>query len=175
MAVFRRAISTPRPPIEYDPRRAARDAHKIAETFTLVTTPLDAEGLASTLGLKIVRMPMASGTSGFLRQDGTTWIIGVNSLHHPNRQRFTIAHEIGHYMLHRDHAPFEDGLLFRNENTDGREREANQFAALLLMPEAEFKIALEESNIDEVAKKFKVSSQAAEYRRDRIVNQIGID
>lgn len=175
MAVLRRTIVAPRPPLEYDPQRAARDAHRIAQAFTLETVPLDVEGLASALGLRVKRLPLDEKTSGFLRQDGTAWIVGVNSLHHPNRQRFTIAHEIGHYLLHRDHAPFEDGLLFRNDSRDAREREANQFAALVLMPAPQFNAALVEGNIEDVAKRFKVSQQAAEYRRQSVVTSIGID
>lgn len=175
MAVLRKTLTKPRPPLEYDPNRAARDAHRIAQSFTLETAPLDVEGLGSALGLRIKRLPLNERISGFLRQEGASWVVGVNSLHHPNRQRFTIAHEIGHYLLHRDHAPFEDGLLFRNDTRDAREREANQFAALVLMPEAEFRAALSREGLEGAARRFKVSKQAAEYRRDSVVSSIGID
>ncbi|WP_261516129.1 ImmA/IrrE family metallo-endopeptidase [Chelativorans petroleitrophicus] len=175
MAVLRRSISKPRPPLEYDPARAARDAHRIAQNFTLRTIPLDVEGLAAALGLRVLRLPLEERVSGFLRESAGIWEIGVNSLHHPNRQRFTLAHELGHYLLHRDHAPFEDGLLFRSDAKNAREREANQFAALVLMPDTEFRTALSSGDIDSVARTFGVSKQAAEYRRDSVINSIGID
>jgi Zn-dependent peptidase ImmA (M78 family) len=138
--------------------------------------PLDVEGLASALGLRVRRIPLEERTSGFLRHSDSGWIIGVNSLHHPNRQRFTIAHEIGHYLLHRDHAPFEDGLLFRNEvQRSAREKEANQFASLVLMPEGDFRDVIARGGVEEAARQFRVSRQAAEYRRDIVENSIGID
>ena len=109
-------------------------------------------------------------------------IIGVNALHHPNRQRFTIAHEIGHLELHRDavteevHVDKQFKVLMRDANsstgTDRMEREANQFAAELLMPQQLLLDALDlrpvdiddESPLNELARKFKVSRQALEYR-----------
>ena len=112
---------------------------------------------------------------------GGTPIIGVNSLHHPNRQRFTIAHEIGHLELHRDvissavHVDKQFPILMRDANsatgTEKMEIEANQFAAELLMPLAlidqtfgkPFDID-DESPLDDLAKKLRVSKQALEYR-----------
>ena len=71
-------------------------------------------------------------------------IIGVNSLHHPNRQRYTIAHELGHLELHRQlitsevHVDKGFPVLMRDPKsatgTELHEIEANQFAAELLMP-----------------------------------------
>ena len=109
-------------------------------------------------------------------------IIGVNSLHHPLRQRFTIAHELGHLELHREmitskvHVDKDFPVLMRDPKsatgTEKVEIEANQFAAELLMPEALIKQALEsepfdiddDGPIEELAKKFRVSKQALEYR-----------
>jgi hypothetical protein len=162
--------------MEYDPAKAARDARRIATTFTLDTTPLDVEGLVSALGMRLQKLPLDERTSGFLRHEGAAWTVGVNSLHHPNRQRFTIAHEIGHFLLHRDQAPFEDGLLFRSDNqVDTREREANQFASLVLMPEDMFRQTVAVGGVDEAARVFRVSKQAAEYRQHVVESSIGID
>ncbi len=70
------------------------------------------------------------------------WAIIVNSGHAPVRQRFTIAHELGHLLLHRYsqlHADAGFKVRFRDENSSlgsiREEIEANQFAAELLMPE----------------------------------------
>ena len=114
-------------------------------------------------------------------------IIGVNSLHHPNRQRFTIAHELGHLELHRDmitsnvHVDKNFPGLMRDAvsatGTESIEIEANQFASELLMPRLLIEQALagkqfdidDSGPIEELAKKFKVSKQALEYRiRNRI-------
>ena len=76
--------------------------------------------------------------------DRETPIIGVNSHHHVNRRRFTVAHELGHLILHRKalagrvHVDRRFPVLMRDSaaasGLDPREIEANQFAAELLMP-----------------------------------------
>lgn len=169
MAVLRRAVSAPRPPQEYGPEGAAIDARKIAQQTLLRMMPLDVFGLAAALGLQVISRPLEQNTSGYLKREGGAWLLGVNSLHHPNRQRFTIAHEIGHYMLHRDHGSFEDGLLFRQQSQyNQQEREANLFASLLLMPEAEIRQALKFHDVPTIANMFGVSQQATQYRIDNL-------
>lgn len=169
MAVLRRAVSSPRDPREYSPENAASDARKIAQQNMLRMIPLDVRSLAEVLGLVLDARPMEEHMSGFLEKLNGRWTLGVNSLHHRNRQRFTIAHEIGHYFLHRDHSSFKDGLLFRKGNDySPHEREANVFASLLLMPEVEFKRALMDDDLPAVAEMFGVSQQAAKFRRDYI-------
>lgn len=176
MAVLRRTIKSPRPPSEYDANKAAADARRLAKTYSLVEQPLSVVELASALGIRVEKVPMDERTSGFLRRDGAVWFIGVNSLHHPNRQRFTVAHELGHYFLHRDQEPFEDGLLFRKDNQFNLlERQANEFAALLLMPPLDFSRALNHHPIEDVAKIFGVSRQAAEYRANNVKAEIPIN
>ena len=171
MAIRRRTISDPRPPAEYSVDIAARDALRIAESRNLKRTPLDVIGLASSIGLSIEYLPLTPDISGFLKRKGQSWTIGVNSLHHPNRQRFTIAHELGHYFLHRDHGDFEDRALFRKEmQYDHREFEANNFASKLLMPENEFRaqVIRYPANVDSVARHFGVSKAAATFRADSL-------
>lgn len=106
--------------------------------------PVRLERIAKSRGIKVrrVRMP-GSDMSGFVLRKGGEVVIGVNASHPPTRQRFTLAHELGHVMLH---SPIEEawhidrrfGVKFRDEvsskGTDPEEREANLFAAELLMP-----------------------------------------
>tara|TARA_B100000378_G_C18031236_1_gene407572 strand:+ start:1262 stop:1630 length:369 start_codon:yes stop_codon:yes gene_type:complete len=74
-------------------------------------------------------------------KDGMRAIV-VNSLHHPNRQRFTIAHELGHHQLHLpllEKGVHVDKAIFRRDQSASKgvqpyEIEANHFAAELLMP-----------------------------------------
>lgn len=110
-------------------------------------------------------------------------IIGVNSLHHPNRQRFTIAHEIAHLILHKHliteavHVDKQFPMLLRgvtaSEGTDKAEIEANNFAAQLLIPRYLLDHALAgqkfadidgDSPMEILAKKFRVSRQMLEFR-----------
>lgn len=109
------------------------------------------------------------GKSGSLKYDSRKqkWIISVNKNHHENRQRFTIAHEYGHYMLHREkNLNFEDTTFFRSSDMDSLEYAANQFAARLLMPDTLVHRLIGEGikNIGDLAKRFDVSSNAMQYR-----------
>lgn len=171
MAILRRNVTAPRPPAEYSPEIAARDAHRIADSRGLRCVPFDVAGLAASIGIQIEYVPMSDDISGFLRQRNGDWIIGVNSLHHRNRQRFTIAHELGHYFLHRDVGGFEDRALFRRElQFDRRESEANSFASKLLMPETEFRtfVLARRPSMSITAQHFGVSEAAARYRADAL-------
>jgi Zn-dependent peptidase ImmA (M78 family) len=104
--------------------------------------PVPVEDLAPALGAEIRYSPFEGDVSGMLfRHDGQA-IIGVNSLHHPNRQRFTIAHEIAHLVLHKGMEVHVDRTYRINlrddissQAVDREEIDANSFAAELLMPE----------------------------------------
>ena len=123
--------------------------------------------------------------SGFLlraKRDGRT-VIGANKSHPKNRQRFTIAHELGHFLLHEGelvHLDEEMGSFtvdFRNafssKGEDINEKEANYFAAELLMPEKFLRQELRGKRLDlfddgeelqKLARKYKVSTQALTFR-----------
>jgi Zn-dependent peptidase ImmA (M78 family) len=178
MAVLRRSITEPRQPAEYTPDIAARDAMRLAENKTLKLKPFDVIGLATSIGLVVDILPLSNDIPGFLKREGNGWKIGVNSLHHPNRRRFTVAHELGHYFLHRSEGDFEDTILFRRDyQVNRREREANEFASKLLMPTSEFRreLAVNNYDISSVARVFGVSGAAAEFRHDSVDNEIAID
>jgi len=139
------------------------------------------EEIAKELGLLVCLKPYAGkdDLSGcIVRTDGKT-IIGINSSHHPNRQRFTLAHEIGHYLLHAgervivDH-DFRVNLRSKTSNNafNPEEIEANIFAAELLMPAECLLKDLSNKDIDaendeairELRERYHVSGQALVYR-----------
>jgi Zn-dependent peptidase ImmA (M78 family) len=113
---------------------------------------------------------------------GERGAIGYNSAHARVRQRFTIAHEIAHFLLHAKRAGkpqlFIDGYMsFRRDATSstGAERdevEANQLGAALLMPRSLIKKELlsndlnldDEESIAFLAKRFQVSTAAMSNR-----------
>jgi Zn-dependent peptidase ImmA (M78 family) len=104
--------------------------------------PIPVEKLAALLNAEIVLQPFSGEISGIIHRnkDGRA-VIGVNSSHPIQRQRFTIAHEIGHLLLHTDEnlhvdKNFPIGLRSGSSSKaeDENEIEANQFAAALLMP-----------------------------------------
>jgi Zn-dependent peptidase ImmA (M78 family) len=105
-------------------------------------------------------------------------IIGVNSSHAPVRQRFTIAHEIGHLIMHKGTPVFVDRLIRvdrRDGTTSKQERDANAFAAELLMPRGFITARIAaltdkrsgiapERLIEQLAEEFGVSLLAMSYR-----------
>jgi len=115
---------------------------------------------------------MTGEESGSLRKDKNgKWIMTINSLHHPHRQRFTIAHELGHYIKHTIlKENFVDTTFFRNEESNPMEHEANKFAAELLMPKAPFEAYIKNisKQVEDLAKHFQVSSMAIRIRAKQL-------
>ena len=156
-------------------------ADRLLQKHAISQPPVDVRALAQALGAE-VRMHRADAElSGFLLRDSAKrrTIIGVNTEQHPNRQRFTIAHEIGHLLLHEGRPMYIDSTqqVFRlslrsKDSSTGEivaEREANLFAAEVLMPEAlierelattpEFDVH-DEKQVQRLADRFQVSAQA---------------
>lgn len=95
--------------------------------------------------------------------------IAVNSKHHPNRQRFSMAHEYAHYLLHRgkiDSMPEGERILHRNGDRSSIEYQANTFAAELIMPEVLVHRAFSVShgNLTKMASELGVSKESLKYR-----------
>jgi len=89
----------------------------------------------------------------------------------PERDRFTVAHELGHYVLHymwarKRNPSLPDRVVAYRRGSDRIEWEANWFAAAFLMPETSFRAVFEEEDGDirSIADRFRVSTAAAEVR-----------
>ena len=65
------------------------------------SAPVHLDRIARDLGVKIQYVDLGEDCSGVLVRSGNRAVIGVNEDHHSNRQRFSIAHEIAHFVLHR--------------------------------------------------------------------------
>tara|TARA_R110002073_G_scaffold129935_6_gene276482 strand:+ start:3175 stop:3747 length:573 start_codon:yes stop_codon:yes gene_type:complete len=99
--------------------------------------------------------------------------IGVNDKHHINRQRFSMAHEYGHYLLHRDkihEMPVGEQILHRNGDKNRIEYQANSFAAELLMPEDLVRKSLRSAggNLKKMADFLGVSKESLKYRLEAL-------
>jgi Zn-dependent peptidase ImmA (M78 family) len=147
------------------------------------SAPVPVEDIASRLGVTVERASVSGDLSGLLLRDHVSGksVIGVNSTQSILRQNFTIAHELGHFFLH-DYEEVHVDRVFSvklrsaksSEGTDSEEKEANLFAAELLMPvhflehdlsEIEDLDLLEEEGVIlELARKYKVSVQAMTFR-----------
>ncbi len=120
-----------------------------------------------------------------VRRQGQT-VIGVNSLHHINRQRFTSAHECGHLLFHKGDVHIDRSFRVNRRNpvssqaVDPEEIEANRFAAEILMPYdmimkhlIEYDIDIEdEKELRGLADKYQVSLQAMTHRVTNLLNDL---
>jgi Zn-dependent peptidase ImmA (M78 family) len=157
------------------------ESHTLSLLSNFKAPPIPVNAIATSLGLDIEREGLGEEISGLLVVGNGGGVIGVNREHPLVRQRFSIAHEIGHFVLHREQvqlfidktykAFFRDGKSARGTNK--MEREANAFAAALLMPSGlirraaksyEFELGDEGGPVDDLAELFQVSTQAMTYR-----------
>lgn len=89
------------------------------------------------LGYKLLRYPLGDNADlGFAVKKDNDIVIFTNSCSRLSREIFTLAHEIGHAILHlNDETSFiDDSITINGRSTDEKEQEANYFAACLLMP-----------------------------------------
>jgi len=147
------------------------------------TPPVNVKAIADCLGVKLVerpnlRHPDHGDVSGLLLRKRGLTVCVINADQHPKRRRFTIAHELGHFLLHPPQESYVDARFTvdargetASEGTVHQEIEANAFAAELLMPECMVRAAVagpidvfNDDRVQELAKEFKVSSQAMTYR-----------
>lgn len=132
--------------------------------------PVQTVPLAHGLGIKVYRAHgFPDNISGRIYQESAgNYAIDVNATHHPNRRRFTIAHEIAHYMLHRDLIGQEmfDDYMYRSGLSNSREYEANSMAADILMPRHLIDLAKQDglTGVQELASAFQVSERSMRIR-----------
>ena len=174
-------------------RKFIRDlAEKLLAKHCPTGAPVRVEAIAEHYGIELKLERVDDDLSGFLYRDASgPAIIGVNRNHHENRRRFTIAHELGHFLLHEAERVHLDSradgyaLQLRSpESATGEninEREANLFAAEILMPAKSLEKDLRAHNLDlldddenglkilkALAKKYKVSVQALTIRLNNL-------
>lgn len=153
--------------------RAMADAWNSDVRAFQLRAPVDVREMAEGLGLNVWRKSLTGDVSGMILRDHkhggkAGYSIFVNAAHPRTRQRFTIAHEIAHFLLHRDRIGdgIEDDALLRSGLSTLEEVQANKLAAKILMP---LHLLRREMNagtrkLPELARKFGVSPQAMSIR-----------
>jgi Zn-dependent peptidase ImmA (M78 family) len=164
-------------------RTARFNGEVLARECGFTRPPVDVERVAKHLGLRVAYVDLGEDVSGLLISKGQATAIAIQASDAPNRRRFTIAHEIGHFYLRHqfepgEHVHVDHGHVITPRNSrsstgvDPKEIEANQFAACLLMPtkllEARIKAlrtsSLRDSHVTLLASEFEVSEQAMTIR-----------
>lgn len=138
--------------------------------------PINPKFIAFKLGMKVQLQDLPDGISGYLIREGSVVRIIVRKQDPMNRQRFTISHEIGHFV-HRmiegkpnsNYKYIDLRSNFSSKIGKYEEVFANTFAANLLMPESELLRMLYEHRVtEEMAKFFMVSTEALSNRLNNI-------
>jgi Zn-dependent peptidase ImmA (M78 family) len=162
---------------------AEQKATDLLTRLGIDTVPVPVEAVAERCGAHVTYERFEGDISGMLlREDGRT-IIGVNSWHAHTRQRFTIAHEIGHLEMHPGQPVYVDREVrvnLRAGQANREESQANAFAAELLMPRGPLRAAVDallarnraltsDDLIGQLAERFEVSTAAMQYRLMNVV------
>jgi Zn-dependent peptidase ImmA (M78 family) len=168
-----------------DQDHARSAARSILREFGISAPPIPVERIIKSRKIVLQYAPLEEDLSGMAYIKDGIGIIGVNALHHPNRQRFSAAHELAHHVLHADairHAVHVDKgirVLFRDDvstlGIEPMEIEANAFASELLIPGELLAAALEDGGVDiedevgveGLARRFRVSPAAMRFRLSR--------
>lgn len=135
-------------------KMAKQTAEKLLRDEGYTSLPIDLCAIAKSRDILVKsKPPDADGVSGMLLRHGDNFmIVYATFIDSDGFQRFSIAHELGHFFLegHIDHVLPKDGThesLAGFISADPYEQEADSFAAGLIMPEALFKKALDKTEI----------------------------
>ena len=171
---IREVEKDPAPTGSFRPR--SRDpiesAQELLSAMRATRPPIDVDHAADICGVGVIRQHFSSDAlSGFLLHLGDRRTIGVNALHSDGRQRFTLAHELGHLVLGH-HADFHIDLFSPVSAGDPpeydwrHERAANTFAANLLMPAGMVQRDRVEGkqSLTSMARRYQVSEEAMGIR-----------
>lgn len=149
-----------------------RSPKEIIDQYTNLA-PVNVERIVNDFGIKIMYAELGDNVSGAIKKDNlfggnSGYVILVNQADPKSRQRFTIAHELAHYLLHKEFIGdgIKEDTLYRSTLSNPMEKQANKVAANILMPRQLIKDLMSQynNNIKNVAKKLQVSLQTLEIQ-----------
>ena len=165
-------------------RQVADLTYQMVLSANIIKPPVDIDLIARRCGVTIEKTDLGEDVTGVLVSHGETGIIAYNPNQGEQRRRFTIAHELGHFVLHRNDGAdtvfvdkdfivkYRSNKLYSDLELK-QEQEANAFAASLLMPKEfileeitspRLKAFSESDVINELANLFNVSIPAMTFR-----------
>jgi Zn-dependent peptidase ImmA (M78 family) len=147
-------------------REARQRAREVLKMLGIKDAPVDVIQVAKVVGFTVLQYPFAETTSGVTFIEGDVKAIGVNEAHARTRQRFSVAHELGHFLS--GHTSYDHQAMHIEDRPEWlnpqnrQESEANDFAAELLMPEQFLKVDVAKHGLDIpfLAQRYQVSEQA---------------
>lgn len=148
-------------------RKKINEIAEAARAAFKATSPVDLNAIVEKLGGEIVPSSGEHEATISKGAGGASFIIRLDPDKAPARQQFSLAHELGHLILHMEFgregwqttSDYEES--FARSGWSEEEYEANEFAAAFLMPRDEFKEYARSHDVKSVAEHFGVSSDAA--------------
>ena len=153
-------------------------ANELLNEYWDNTIPIDPKEIAKKMGLTVVELEMSRDISGILfKESGKDPIIGINQSEHLSNKKFTIAHELGHYVYRtiveskkvKSNYKFDDEYEYLDQRDDlysfgknGEEKFCNEFAVNLLIPDN--MIQNEKDDVMSLMAKFKVADVVAKIK-----------
>ena len=137
--------------------------------------PVKLGAIAKRLGVKVLLSTLPRGTSGQIGHENGDFVIRINRHEAKHRQRFTLAHELAHYLLHRqlivEESGWSENVLLRSGQSANVEYEANRLASDLIIPSkqlaeatADYSGPMTPEVIEDLARRFNVSTTAMEIK-----------
>jgi Zn-dependent peptidase ImmA (M78 family) len=167
-------------PLALTERRAKVEKSEMSIVARHLTgAPVDLKAVFADLGIEYREVWMDDGASGCIIRNGDKFTVEINALESATRQRFTAAHELAHYLLHRDLMHVNGSKMNRHTDrlygapednpsspfTRRHEIEANRLAAQIVMPAALVRSKFEaERDSSVLAGIFGVSKAAMDIR-----------
>lgn len=137
--------------------------------------PIKVGAIAKSFGIEVKKATLNPGISGEIKEVNGVCIIRINRHDVKERQRFTLAHEIAHFLLHRDKIGdgITDDILYRSKLSDDMEAQANRLAADIIMPWDLIQRNLETYVDHKPEKKIELLAEAAEVSTTAIKIRLG--
>jgi Zn-dependent peptidase ImmA (M78 family)/DNA-binding XRE family transcriptional regulator len=160
----------PTPRLAIKARTPVPAARELLELTKRHRPPIEVLAIARDLGIAVFPRPFPNALSALLLRHERNAFIGINNHQAPVRQRFSLAHELGHFVLHhKDHHFIDYGVPQAVEGELpgydwNQERASNQFAAELLMPAELIKEDARTTSLSRLATRYDVSQEAMGFR-----------
>ena len=189
MAKIREEIQSRNQEKKYDVNEMPEVAQMILDRLGIEEVPIPIVAIMKSLNFQVVAGELKDEISGIIGIDDdlaknfkSSKVIAINNKDNVGHQRFTIAHELAHYLFDFD---VSNQIVYYNtyntfEDENEEERRANYFAANLLMPEKKFKkefdnVVIKNNlyvTVEKLSQIFQVSGEAVRRRISELSLQV---
>ncbi len=160
-------------PVDLSHMRPEDAAEWVVARYGSGGMPIRPERIAKRMGIRVLALTAEDESSAYVGQDGRLRIV-VDLSSTPHRQRFAIAHALGHIVLRHIDPPLEVWNSFANDAPDPRDRAANLFAASLLVPTEKLRWCVTSGwmrNVDQILKTLWVPRGLLTFRYGQLLNR----